>query len=536
MRQTTRDHRRQLETILASQRELARPFADTSPEARDRRKALPFFAWAQTYLPHYFTCQPWSKHIEAEALSGEEGMPQFHCWSRGAGKSVIFSLAKPLHWILSQTRHFIIFGGATEDVAIDKADFIGLELTENQRLRADYGDDACTVEGEEGARVMGDTLLWCRGIGQSTRGQRHRQYRPDAFVGDDLENDGLARNPAREDALWDWLLGATFPGLESHGARAIFIIVGTMYGRKCMMERARTESTKTDATGRPLCRYFCYPLLDEHGHSTWPDRYSDDDLARACAIMGASIARREVGCKADDEEASFRSEWIREFDSRTLDRSGLRVAGFLDPSATHTERSDYKALIVLATPADAKPGQPQPIFCLHAWIRRASPMEMIDHLFWVVNTYSPGLLACESNGFQNLIWPLLSGEQRRRGQIFSLRSITNTTNKQDRILCNQGEFERGLCLFDPQEGDQRILIDQFLDFGKTSVHDDGPDAWDGARRMLPGGTSGEPFYYRGFGRSGGRPSDLLGSVDEDIMRNRPDPRADVRALSSPFAM
>jgi hypothetical protein len=29
--------------------------------------------------------------------------------------------------------------------------------------------------------------------------------------------------------------------------------------------------------------------------------------------------------------------------------------------------------------------------------------------------------------------------------------------------------------FDEEEGDQRLLLDQFLDFGKTGVHDDGPD-------------------------------------------------------------
>ena len=532
VRDISYEHRTRLERILSLIHAQALPFADTSPDAQAERRALPFFDWCATYLPHYFTAAPWSKHIDAERVSHEEGMPQFHCWSRGAGKSTIFSLAKPLKWILGKSdrsdmsdqsdlsdlsdrpdasaRHFIILGGATEDVAIDKSDFIELELAENPRIRCDYGP--AEVKGEAGARVMGDTLVWCRGIGQSTRGQRHRQWRPDAFIGDDLENDVLVRNPKREAELWDWLLGATFPGLESHGAKAVFIVVGTMYGRHCMMARAREQSKVLDARGQPICRYFEYALRDERGHSTWPERYSDRDLARACAVMGTRIARREIDCKEDSQDAPFRPEWIREFDSTRLDRSNLQTVAFLDPSAKADERHDYKALVVLAAPTIHNPQSTigNRVYCLHAWIRHASPGEMIDQLFWVADEFGPGVIGCEANGFQGLIWDLLRIEQERRGRRFVVKPVDNRQNKQDRILTNQGEFERGLCVFDPREGDQQLLIDQFLDFGQSGVHDDGPDAWDGARRLLPGRALPRPFSYRGARRAGAAARQLFG--------------------------
>ena len=577
-------HRRQRARALEAIRSEARPFADTSPEARARRRALPFFDWCSTYLPHYFSASPWSKHIQAERHSHEQGMPQFHCWSRGAGKSTIFSLAKPLSWILAEDsttegtevhggqkgsdadplctsvpsvvehrrRHFIILGGATEDVAIDKSDFIKLELEENPRLRSDYGEEGCLVVGEAGARVMGDTLVWCRGIGQSTRGQRHRQWRPDAFVGDDLENDVLVRNPKREDELWDWLIGATFPGLEAHGAKALFIVVGTMYGRHCLMMRAREASQQADPNGRPICRYFEHPLRDARGRSTWPERYSDDDLARACAIMGTRIARREIDCKEDDQDAPFRPEWIQELQAARVDRAGLHVVAHLDPSAKAGEQHDYKAIVVLGMPdpcrtQNAECGAEElvanaaiphstlrtphsPIFCLHAWVRRASPMEMIEQLFRIDEQYQPAVIGCEANGFQSLIWELLDIEQQRRGRALTVKPVQNRQNKQDRILSNQGEFERGLCFFDPRESDQRLLIDQFLDFGKPSVHDDGPDAWDCARRLLPG--RGATFFYEGAPRR----DPMLGAglherswapfIDSD----------DQQPMNSPFAM
>ena len=119
-------------------------------------------------------------------------------------------------------------------------------------------------------------------------------------------------------------------------------------------------------------------------------------------------------------------------------------------------------------------------------------------------------------------------EQKRRGRTLTMRAIQNSMNKEDRILANQGEFERGLCHFDPTEGDQRLLIDQFLDFGQTGVHDDGPDAWDCARRLLPGRRGQQPFFYEGLPRQR-RP--LRGSfvrnaaLADDVLDSSDDPFA-----------
>jgi len=574
---------------MKSIRAEATAWDDMSPQAVEDRRELPFFEWCMAYLPHYFTAAPWARHIDAERASHEQGMPQFHCWSRGAGKSTIFSLAKPLRWILDLAnpsdrsdrsdrpdpnesqergaetgvtptvalrssapateplapvlsgRHFIIFGGATEDVAIDRADFVALELAENPRILADYGHRACSVNGEEGARVMGDTLLWCRGIGQSARGQRHRQYRPDAFVGDDLENDVLVRNPKREAELWDWLMGATFPGMESHGARASFLVVGTMYGRGCMMARAREQSNVLDPAGRPLCRYYCYPLRDERGVSTWPERYSDEDLARACSVMGTRIARREIDCKEDDESAAFRADWIQDFNVRDVPPEDLRewrLSCHVDPSSTHSETSDFKALVLLGQPpkASTKPpegSQPsggwQPgVYCLHAWIRRATPGEMVAEMARVHRQFGC-MISCEDNALKAFLWEAIMRYEERDGLRVPVRSATATTNKADRILANQPEFEAGRCWFDVREGDQQLLVDQFLDFGKTAVHDDGPDAWDGARSQLPGAAGAVPFSYQGMRRGGDARSMFgLGRGDPD---QRPNPMEDrVHAL------
>jgi len=493
MARWTREHETKVQEIMALLTREAVPFDDMSRRARKRRRNQPFAAWARTYLPHYFSCPDAPFHALADEAVEERGIPVIMCWARGYGKSVRYNLARTLWRICQRDWHFVIVGARSEDVAAENMHFIRVELEHNARISADYGEAVAKVRGPDEDWIALDTRVWARGIGQSPKGARYRQYRPDAFVGDDLEDDIIARNPRTLEKLWEWLMASVWPALEGAGTNAHFILLCTPYGRGSIAARAKEMAEKADEQGRPLARYFEYPALDADGESAWPARYSTAQIQRAAAIMGSRLFRREMLCKIDTEDAPFRPEWIRSFDSVGSDRTRLRVAAFLDPSASAAENRDFKALVVLGRCEETGA-----IYCLHAWIRHASPGEMLSELQRVHDVYSPGILACESNGFQSLIWPLMQARKMK----LAVRAITNTTNKADRILSNQGEFERELCYFDPQEGDQRRLVDQFLDYGRTTVHDDGPDAWDGARRLLPGGRTAE-VYYRGAPRESG---------------------------------
>ena len=178
---------------------------------------------------------------------------------------------------------------------------------------------------------------------------------------------------------------------------------------------------------------------------------------------------------------------MRDFRAAEFDRSTAEVRAAVDPSATAKETSDYKALVVLARPRGTRE-----LRCLHAWLRRASPNELIAEILRVYDAFSPGRIGCEANGFQAFLWPLLEANEEIRGRVnrVGLFPVTNAASKEDRILSLQPDFERGLCYFDEGEGDQRLLLDQFLDFGKPGVHDDGPDAFEMARRLFADSRSG----------------------------------------------
>jgi hypothetical protein len=67
----------------------------------------------------------------------------------------------------------------------------------------------------------------------------------------------------------------------------------------------------------------------------------------------------------------------------------------------------------------------------------------------------------------------------------TLRPVVNTENKLDKLLAYEATFQSGYCWFDPSEGDQKLLLEQWYSVGGAKDHDDGPDAYDLADRQFP---------------------------------------------------
>jgi len=471
--------------ILAEMSKEAKPFADMSPEAVAARKRLPFAERLATYFPHWIRCGDAEFHTEADNRRNRGGMPTVDCWFRGSGKTTRYVILGTVLDIVDRRFTSIVLGGKTEDAAAEKANIIRNELRFNRRLKADYGEDIAPVLGndEETDWTACGSRVTCFGTGQSVRGALSSSgFRPQCFRGDDLDDLRVNRSRQQQDKLWDWLWGDVYPALDDPAGESVFHVVCNMYGRNCLANRARQRAAETDDTGRALCEFHRYVALGEDGETTWPQRYSTEAIRRAMAIVGPARARTEYQCLVADEEAPFLPDWFKAYDSRALTPEqigAMRKVAYLDPSATAKETSDFKAWITLGV----VPGDPH-VYCLDAWIRRSSPEDVIRYMWQLQDRYPGVRFAAEKNGFQILYWNLanLLCERANRAMPY-ITAVQSTTNKIDRILENQGEISQGLCLFDTRQGDQQRLLDQFCDL-PNGDHDDGPDAWDGARRIL----------------------------------------------------
>ena len=522
----TRTHDAARQRLLEALADKVRAFKDNSAKARSARANLPFSDWCQTYLPHYFS-EPFAPfHRTMFSAVGEEGMPTFIGAFRGAGKSVLLSLARPLWTALNGGCPYFIFGSRAQRLAAQNMDYIRLELDHNERIRADYDPSARrTADSGQGLKTDGAEEEWtveisspaasarkknhsrarpclksikfeAFGIGMSPRGRRHGQYRPLEFIGDDLEDAELARNPQREKHLWDWMMDEVVPALEPE--RWVFTVLSTMFGPGCMLEQARELAGKNDPKGRALGRLFLQPVTDARGHSVWPERFGDNALARVRAQIGLRNWMRNFTMVAEDPDKPFQPGWFREYDESDLaDRSELDVVAFLDPALSESPKGCPRALIIVG--CDRKTGIR---YVRDAWIGRGTPNDMVEKIFEANERWRPRVFGIESNGGYALIKPLL--ESRAAGKSWvPARYVNHSLAKELRIEGLAPAMEAGRWRFpaNPNAG-IKILQDQFASYPDGFV--DGPDAAAGCDELLPDSfrpASGQFEYRRGARRT-----------------------------------
>jgi len=500
MTKWSRQHDLDRQRILKAIRRRATPFADTSPEAAAERMGQEFLPWCRTYLPHYFDREFAPFHhrmVDPVSGAGEPGMPTFVCSFRGAGKSVLLALARPLYRALRGEAPYFIYGSQVQKLAAQNMDYVRLELEHNPRIAGDYGDPE--VMGAETEWTLGlaaqdiSAKFEAFGIGMSPRGRRYGEYRPLEFIGDDLEEAELARNPEREQNLWDWLMDEVVPAMEPE--KYVFTVLGTMFGPDCMMQRAARLAAKVDASGRPLARTFI-ERVTEDGRSVWPERFPDETLSRIRATIGLRNWLRNYALEPEDPTRPFQPRWMGAYRPEELDLHRLDVVAFLDPSLSQRSAGCPRALVAVG--ADRKAGLR---FVLDAWIERGTPVQMLDKLFEFNTRFRPRLMGIESNGGYALIRPLLAVHEALRGERLPVRYVEHSRPKELRIemLCPQFESGRWLFPQNPSAG-VKTLQEQFLSYPDGYV--DGPDAAAGCDELLPGafGTIEPGPAYRSLER------------------------------------
>jgi hypothetical protein len=125
-----------------------------------------------------------------------------------------------------------------------------------------------------------------RGRGQRLRGLKHRQWRPDLVILDDLENDVNVRSPEVVKQILDWVQSAVYPALEAHGT---LMIIGTILRQRSALHLMLTSPEE------PYCHFRrrIFRALDEEGTSLWEARHPAARLHLQKQLMGTVAFNRE---------------------------------------------------------------------------------------------------------------------------------------------------------------------------------------------------------------------------------------------------
>lgn len=467
-----------------------RQFADTmksvsvvdafeTPEARDARKAelvQDFAKFAYYYFPKHAQAEfaKWQLDQVRQTAALERGIFAWLIHREGA-KSIIHGLFVPLWLMVRGELKAMLMCSYSEGAAILLLQPLRAALEFNERFIRDWGPFKNTTLWEAGAFLTTTGVSFrALGTGQSPRGVRNDEARPDYVLLDDIDEDEQSRNVKRVNAATDWAMGALFPAMSITG-RARFVIIGNVIAKETVLERIAKQADRTMRVN----------LLDARGIPSWPARYTKEACEWMIKRMGYRMAQREYFHNPILEGTVFKKEWMQWKELPALSSYRALVA-YLDPGFKNTATADSKAWILIGV----HEGQ---YHIVRAFVSVASIKEMVGwgyELKAMCDVQGATVrLFMEEVFLQDLLYEAFHREAVERGAPLPLSGDKRQKPQKDaRIEAISPHFERSNVYFNKAyENDHHMLalIEQLLNFQPgVKTHKDGPDALEGGIHIL----------------------------------------------------
>ena len=490
-----KEHCRQIQsmTVLTSLEESV-----LEKNKRIQRLQKDYAAFCEYYFTHFLTLRDKTTgevlrivhnapfhNAAAAKVKNTPNLKAVFKWPRGHAKSTHFDIFMPL-WLMFQPKrliNFMVVVGKSEDSAQRLLSDIQAELEYNKRIIADFGEQKNLGHWQDGefTSQSGVKFLAC-GRGQSPRGLREREARPDYIVIDDLDNDELCRNEKRVNELTDWVKEALFGALDV--GRGRFIMVGNLISKTSVLANiAKTKGVHVSEI----------KAVDKDGEPVWKEKWTKEEAQEYADFVGYRAWQKEMMHNPIRDGSIFKHEWIRYKKILPLHKYEMLVC-YTDPSFKSTTNNDYKASRLWGKIGNE-------LHLIDCYVRQDTVSGMVR---WLYNLYEslPENVAVkffmEANFMQDIILDEFTTEGNIRGyQLPILPDKRKKPDKIQRIEAISPLWERGFIFYNEALKDSPDMvagIEQTLAIERGSrIHDDAPDADEGAIWYLQKDTRQDNF-------------------------------------------
>lgn len=497
----------------------------TGPKGLRRKLgAVDLEYFGRAYLAHYFVRKSPAFHGEldriwrdgvmkgknpttqAKEISRADGCRRAIEAPRGHAKSTTFTFKDSIHAAAYAYKHYEIILSDSSEQAEGFLGDIKTEFEENAALREDFGELPGRVWKASVILLTNGVKIEAIGSGKKIRGRRHKQWRPDLIVCDDLENDENVNTAEQRKKLRNWFYKAVSKAGDTY---TDIVYIGTLLHFDALLANVANnpsyktvkyrgvisfaentelwdawEAIYTDLTNEKRqeeARAFYEAHEAEMLEGTavlWKEKLSYYDLMVIRISEGEASFNSEIQNEPiDPESCTFQEEWFDFWDDEGKqfpDFSNPRFVfiGANDPSLGKNKKSDTSSIFALAK--DTSTGY---IYVLIADIAKRKPDQIIEDAIEASRRLKRDYkrpyyqFGVETVQFQYYFAEIMRQKSAAIGEYLPIVEINSVQNKDARIQSLQPFVKNGYVKFSKKH---KTLLKQMYEY-PMGKNDDGPD-------------------------------------------------------------
>ena len=464
---------------------------DTTADIQARRRHLEKDpeSWFRYYFEMYCTSEAAEFHKAAtHRILTHERWYEVRAWSRELAKSARAMMEISYLALTGKIRNVLLISNSLDNAERLLLPFMA-NFEENQRIIQDYGPQRKLGEWEAGEFTLRSGCSFrAIGAGQSPRGTRNKNVRPDFILIDDIDTDEECRNSERIKNKWKWLEDALIPAMSVSGRYRI-LFNGNIIAMDCCIKRA-IEKAKELQKQHGIGHVDIINIRDKNGLSVWPAKNSEEDIDMFLSLISTSSAQKEFFNNPVSEGNIFEIVVFGKVPPLSKFRY-LVIYGDPAPGESKKKQASFKSVCLLGKLKGT-------LYVIKARVFRGKNEDFIEAFF---NQYSyvqgKATVYCyvENNKlqdpfFQQVLRKHLLRLRKKHGIPLNIKPDEDRkTDKATRIEANLEPLDReGNLIFNEQEKDSldmKELTDQFKLFDLTLPYPaDGPDCVEGGNRVI----------------------------------------------------
>jgi len=425
-------------------------------------------AWFKYYFSNYYSSEPAKFHLKStKRIMNNPEWYEVRAWSRELSKSGR-TMMEVLKLTLTGKKKNVVLTSASKDNAERLLRPYKTILEKNNRIINDYGEQMKHGSWTDSEFITRKGVAFrAIGAGQSPRGTRNDEVRPDVLLIDDFDTDEDCRNPDTVDKKWDWLEKA-FYATRSISNPLLVIFCGNIIAEYCCIKMAMELADKAEIIN----------IRDAEGNSTWPEKNTEEMIDRVLSKISYNASQGEYFNNPITKGKVFDKLHYKKL--RALREYSFLVA-YTDPSYKSGKKNDYKATALIGKWRDE-------YHVIKVYCAQTTTANMLDWQYDIIKMVggkTPVFFLIEwpsiddtlkteiakANIRHDLTLPLKADERDKPDKFFRIESLLEPLNRNEKLWFNE----------DLKTSEHMKNMEaQFLALSPTSrAHDDGPDAVEG---------------------------------------------------------